>query len=584
MEYGKITPFTVHCATVSDEDAPPEANEKFLIVCDGLGGTGQTKHKIGDQYFTSAYIGSRCVSDAAKKYCEDRKGELWHEDIAMVTQKLKDYLALRLEECIQNYHLEKTLKGNMIELLPTTLAMAVFRKNGSFLDVRVIWAGDSRVYLLTPADGLSQLSVDDVDGTFDAMRALGQSNMNNNVTGEGIDRFHLNYAEYKIPIKDGLILFAASDGCFDYISSPMRFEYKLLTAVRGVFDDSPSTLGECIADNYQGENCKDDTTIAGIVIQWNEEKSIRELYRTRVFYMNENFRNPFRNVVGDQSIREEDLDQKKTDLNRRFNLIEAELIKATITFLRQPVWFDMQQELKSRILKMDCLANYFLARTQCKEELQKKQQEMQTEMLEKKKDKQSLNRLIECYIENYIQRLEIPQKKILFWDKKRSPVCDMVERYRELARSQKNEENVDEMTTRNMNQLYQKIQDQLEQSGELDRVRMQSNEIESMQHHDLNIARLREEIKSLQRGQDIEQYINGIRKRFCLECFYVFGMERILDQEKKQEFLKLQSDFKCIEDLQYEYEKKQNWENLFWQDHYKEKYEKYRLAKSLGKV
>ena len=25
MEYGKITPFTVHCAAISDEDAPPKA-------------------------------------------------------------------------------------------------------------------------------------------------------------------------------------------------------------------------------------------------------------------------------------------------------------------------------------------------------------------------------------------------------------------------------------------------------------------------------------------------------------------------------------------------------------------------------
>lgn len=53
MEYGKITPFTVHCAAISDEDAPPKATEQLLIVCDGLGGTGQTKHKIGDQYYTA---------------------------------------------------------------------------------------------------------------------------------------------------------------------------------------------------------------------------------------------------------------------------------------------------------------------------------------------------------------------------------------------------------------------------------------------------------------------------------------------------------------------------------------------------
>lgn len=74
MEYGKITPFTVHCAAISDEDAPPEATEKLLIVCDGLGGTGQIKHKIGDQYYTSAYIGSRCVSDAIKNTVMSNNG------------------------------------------------------------------------------------------------------------------------------------------------------------------------------------------------------------------------------------------------------------------------------------------------------------------------------------------------------------------------------------------------------------------------------------------------------------------------------------------------------------------------------
>lgn len=90
MEYGKITPFTVHCAAISDEDAPPKATEQLLIVCDGLGGTGQTKHKIGDQYYTSAYIGSRCVSDAMKKYCDEQQRELWTDDIATMTKKLKN--------------------------------------------------------------------------------------------------------------------------------------------------------------------------------------------------------------------------------------------------------------------------------------------------------------------------------------------------------------------------------------------------------------------------------------------------------------------------------------------------------------
>ena len=584
MEYGKITPFTVHCAAISDEDAPPEATEKLLIVCDGLGGTGQTKHKIGDQYYTSAYIGSRCVSDAIKKYCDEQQRELWTDDIATMTKKLKKYLALQLETCIQGYKLEKSLGGNMIELLPTTLAMAIFRKNGGFLDVRVIWAGDSRVYLLTPVDGLSQLSEDDVDGEFDAMKALGQSNMNNNVTGEGIDRFHLNYAEYKIPIQEGFILFAASDGCFDYIESPMQFEYKLLAATQQIFEDDPSILGECIAENYQGENCKDDTTIAGVVIQTNQEKTVSELYKARMLYMKEQFRKPVNEGYRLADSRYDEIDNKRTQLEESEREIEMELTEAIISFLRQSPAFDMQEELKSRILKMDCLANYFYARLQNKKELQKAQKEIQEEMQKKKEAEQSLNNLIENFVKNYIQKAAIPQKKILFWDKKRDPICELVEEYRELSKIQKSEQESDTDVDLRMKQIYQEIRYELEQSGEINRIRLQSDELNRMQGHDKTVVRLKEKIKSLQKKQDIEQYIHKIKTRVCWECLYIFGMERILTGEAKKKFLKLQADFKYIEDMKYEAEKFESIPSLFWRDYYKRKYEKYKLAKSQGKV
>ena len=584
MEYGKITPFTVHCAAISDEDAPPEATEKLLIVCDGLGGTGQTKHKIGDQYYTSAYIGSRCVSDAIKKYCDEQQRELWTDDIATMTKKLKKYLALQLETCIQGYKLEKSLGGNMIELLPTTLAMAIFRKNGGFLDVRVIWAGDSRVYLLTPVDGLSQLSEDDVDGEFDAMKALGQSNMNNNVTGEGIDRFHLNYAEYKIPIQEGFILFAASDGCFDYIESPMQFEYKLLAATQQIFEDDPSILGECIAENYQGENCKDDTTIAGVVIQTNQEKTVSELYKARMLYMKEQFRKPVNEGYRLADSRYDEIDNKRTQLEESEREIEMELTEAIISFLRQSPAFDMQEELKSRILKMDCLANYFYARLQNKKELQKAQKEIQEEMQKKKEAEQSLNNLIENFVKNYIQKAAIPQKKILFWDKKRDPICELVEEYRELSKIQKSEQESDTDVDLRMKQIYQEIRYELEQSGEINRIRLQSDELNRMQGHDKTVVRLKEKRKSLQKKQDIEQYIHKIKTRVCWESLYIFGMERILTGEAKKKFLKLQADFKYIEDMKYEAEKFESIPSLFWRDYYKRKYEKYKLAKSQGKV
>ena len=60
--------------------------------------------------------------------------------------------------------------------------------------------------------------------------------------------------------------------------------------------------------------------------------------------------------------------------------------------------------------------------------------------------------------------------------------------------------------------------------------------------------------------------------------------ERILTGEAKKKFLKLQADFKHIEDLKYEAEKFESIPGLFWRDYYKGKYEKYKLAKSQGKV
>ena len=91
-----------------------------------------------------------------------------------------------------------------------------------------------------------------------------------------------------------------------------------------------------------------------------------------------------------------------------------------------------------------------------------------------------------------------------------------------------------------MKQIYQEIRYELEQSGEINRIRLQSDELNRMQGHDKTVVRLKEKIKSLQKNQDIEQYIRKIKTRVCWESLYIFGMERILTGEAKKKFLKLQ--------------------------------------------
>ena len=193
----------------------------------------------------------------------------------------------------------------------------------------------------------------------------------------------------------------------------------------------------------------------------------------------------------------DEIDSKRTQLEESEREIETELIEAVIAFLKQSPAFDMQEELKSRILKMGCLANYFYARLQNKKELQKAQKEIQEELQKKKEAEQSLNSLIENFVKNYIQKTAIPQKKILFWDKKRDPVCELVEEYRELSKIQKSEEESDSDVDLRMKQIYQEIRYELEQSGEINRIRLQSDELNRMQGHDKTVVRLKEKIKKV---------------------------------------------------------------------------------------
>ena len=51
-----------------DEDAPAYADDRMLIVCDGLGGGGQNAYLIDGEKRTSAYLGSRKISVACQEF------------------------------------------------------------------------------------------------------------------------------------------------------------------------------------------------------------------------------------------------------------------------------------------------------------------------------------------------------------------------------------------------------------------------------------------------------------------------------------------------------------------------------------
>lgn len=226
------------------EDAEPYTSKKWSIVCDGLGGSGATKHNVeidGEKLVrTSGYLGSRLAAEAVnncfKRY--EQSGfidqRLFVGSTSGKEEKAKNLCAAVREEvyaafneAFSRWNLQK-LRGKTLKIFPTTLVAAIYHKNyKNTYDVLVIWAGDSRAYFMSAADGLQMLTLDDAR---QAMVAMNSSSEMYNCLAYGFP-FTINYAFHEI--KEPGILFCCSDGCFDYMRSPLHLDWLLTHVLSG---------------------------------------------------------------------------------------------------------------------------------------------------------------------------------------------------------------------------------------------------------------------------------------------------------------------------------------------------------------
>ena len=290
----KIIPFSFQKGQKETgcEDAPPIATVGYSVVCDGLGGSGATKHMVSEgsadaqAFRTSAYLGSRIVCDCIDAYYAanvnnlisaingQRKVDIMNTFLC----KLKEKINLAFAENMRKWNIEPS-SGKTMKTFPTTLASAIYYPHPKGMNVLVIWAGDSRVYALTPKKGLQLLSMDDAVNAENEMNS--SSEMTNCISAGR--PFQLNYAFYEL--NEPCIVFCCSDGCFDYLLSPLHFEWLLLHTILECMPDSKNeklgvALAESIRDNVYVK-IGDDTTMSGVIIGMDSVRRMKSLYQAR---------------------------------------------------------------------------------------------------------------------------------------------------------------------------------------------------------------------------------------------------------------------------------------------------------------
>lgn len=370
------------------EDASPITCSMYSVVCDGLGGAGSTKHIILEEGTetpvtrTSGYLGSRIVSNCVEKYYSEKAEALFSEsnnenkieNVEAFLGLLRQNIVAAFDDNMQRWDIKpshsKTLKD-----FPTTLASAIYYPNTNGLTILAVWAGDSRIYVLTPKKGLQLLSLDDAQNAENEMNST--SEMTNCISAG--NNFRLNYAFYEL--NEPGIVFCCSDGCFDYLPSPLHFEWLILHTIYECMPDGEGDkLGRVLADSIRDnmyESIGDDTTMAGIIFGIDSGSQMKSLFRSRLGESDK------RAVSMHEFLKElKQVQNEKGAAQKKCRLSEEKIFLSIHDAVCKALQSDNAGSmLRLKIMKMPCYAEYGQRERaigqevshECELELQKKQ-------------------------------------------------------------------------------------------------------------------------------------------------------------------------------------------------------------------
>ena len=254
--------------------------DRFIIASlDGCGGSGSKKYDVLSGK-TGAYIASRAVAGSLKSWF-DESGNI---------EDMEKYVDAAMGTCrsVGDASGGKRMMGSLGKEFPTTAAI-ITGKVKDTIELVVVWAGDSRCYLLSER-GLCQLTEDDLDGQ-DAMSNLINDGVMTNVISAGAPyKLH----KKKITVKERCILLCATDGCFGYLSSPMHFEHLLIdTMVRSRNISDWKSMLDASFDKAAG----DDYTLTVAAIGFRDYADMSSGFVKRHEYLSKKYVYPNADVL-----------------------------------------------------------------------------------------------------------------------------------------------------------------------------------------------------------------------------------------------------------------------------------------------
>ena len=274
------------------EDADPVLHvttdgTAILGVFDGLGGSGSLRFDGIDGVRSSAYYGSRVVRDASDEVLRPMT-TFRDATPGAVAAALGEHLDAALHTYHETWRSTgpSALRSTLFRSLPTTAAIAIARAIENTAQIMVLWAGDSRCYALTPAEGLQQLTTDHLRTPQDALTNLTQdAPIANCISADAPTT--IDGDEIRLPTP--VVLIAATDGCFGYLDSPMHFEALLLDTMLSA--TTPQSWSKALQERISAV-AGDDASLAVAALGWRSHRAMRRDFRDRLTHLHARYLAP----------------------------------------------------------------------------------------------------------------------------------------------------------------------------------------------------------------------------------------------------------------------------------------------------